>query len=42
MAVYWSEVCVGVEWGVEEEDAASNFLPHPLDIALNSSFPAKL
>lgn len=31
------------EGGVEEgEDAASSFLPHPLDAALNSSLPSKL
>ena len=39
-------VCVCVlavrEGGVEEEDFASNFLPHPLDAALNSSLPSEL
>ena len=36
------EVCFGYEAGVEEEDAASKFLPHPLDATLNRSLPAKL
>lgn len=35
-------VCVWGGVGAEEEDAASNFLPHPLDTALNTSLPAKL
>ena len=35
-------VCVGCEGAVEEGDAASNCLPHPLDAALNSSLPSKL
>lgn len=30
------------EGGVAEEDIASNFLPHPLDAALNSSLPSEL